>query len=192
MEAAFTCETQAHSITVRRRVRVVLLLLKAILYEFSVRSSKIFNMRLVVQRVKRAEVKVANTGKTVGKIDKGLLALLGVRGGSTEKDAEVLAEKLAKLRVMADDAGKMNLSVKDVGAKVLVVSQFTLYADTSKGNRPSFIKAAEPGHAEKLYEHFVDKLKENGVKVETGSFGDYMQINAELDGPVTIIIESGG
>ena len=148
-------------------------------------------MRLVVQRVNSAKVVVAETGKVVGEIGKGLFVLLGVKDGDSEREAEVLAEKLVKLRVMADDAGKMNLSVKDVAASVLVVSQFTLYADTSKGNRPSFIKVAKPGHAEKLYKHFVDKLKEKGVEVETGSFGDYMQISTELDGPVTIIIESG-
>ena len=148
-------------------------------------------MRLVVQRVNSAKVVVAETGKVVGEIGKGLFVLLGVKDGDSEREAEVLAEKLVKLRVMADDAGKMNLSVKDVAVSVLVVSQFTLYADTSKGNRPSFIKAAEPGHAEKLYKHFVDKLKEKGVEVETGSFGEYMEIDAKLDGPVTIIIESG-
>ncbi|MCH7730402.1 D-tyrosyl-tRNA(Tyr) deacylase [Patescibacteria group bacterium] len=148
-------------------------------------------MRLVVQRVNSAKVVVAETGKVVGEIGKGLFVLLGVKDGDSEKDAKALAEKLAKLRVIADDAGKMNLSVKDVAVSVLVVSQFTLYADTSKGNRPSFIKAAKPGHAEKLYENFVDKLKEKGVKVETGSFGEYMEIDAKLDGPVTIIIESG-
>ena len=148
-------------------------------------------MRLVVQRVNSAKVVVAETGKVVGEIGKGLFVLLGVKDGDSEKDAKALAEKLAKLRVMADKKGKMNLSVKDVAVSVLVVSQFTLYADTSKGNRPSFIKAAEPGHAEKLYKHFVDKLKEKGVEVETGSFGEYMEIDAKLDGPVTIIIESG-
>ena len=146
-------------------------------------------MRLLVQRVKSAKVKVAKTGKTVGKIEKGLLVLLGVKQGDEESDADILAEKLAKLRVMADEKEKMNLSVKDIDAEVLVVSQFTLYADTSGGNRPSFIKAAEPVLAEKLYKLFVSKLREKGIKVETGSFGEYMEIDAELDGPVTIIME---
>ena len=148
-------------------------------------------MRLLVQRVKSAKVKVAKTGKTVGKIEKGLLVLLGVKQGDAENDADILAEKLAKLRVMADEKEKMNLSVKDIDAEVLVVSQFTLYADTSGGNRPSFIKAAEPVLAEKLYKLFVSKLRGLGIKVETGSFGEYMEIDAELDGPVTIIMESG-
>lgn len=148
-------------------------------------------MRLAVQRVKSAKVRVAKTGKTVGKIGKGLFVLVGVKQGDVEKDAEVLAEKLAKLRVMADEKGKMNLSVNDVEGEILVVSQFTLYADTSGGNRPSFLKAAEPKLAEALYKLFVSKLKEKGIKVETGSFGDYMQIESQLDGPVTIIIESG-
>jgi D-tyrosyl-tRNA(Tyr) deacylase len=152
-------------------------------------------MRLVVQRVNKASVSVKS--EVVGKINKGLFVLVGVADGDTKEDAEALAEKLAKLRVMADEKGKMNLSVKDlpagrhgVGASVLAVSQFTLHADTSKGNRPSFIKAAEPKLAQKIYEHFVNKLKELGVKVQIGSFGDYMTINAELDGPVTLSLES--
>lgn len=144
-------------------------------------------MRLVVQRVNRARVEV--NGKIVGKIGKGLFILAGVKEGDTEKDAEDLARKLAKLRIMADEKGKMNLSVIEVGAEVLVVSQFTLYADTTRGNRPSFIKAAEPKLAEEIYSHFVAKLKELGIKVETGSFGDYMQISLELDGPVTIWLD---
>ena len=148
-------------------------------------------MRLIVQRVISAKVKVAKTGKTVGKIEKGLLVLLGVKQGDAESDADILTEKLAKLRVMADEKEKMNLSVKDIDAEVLVVSQFTLYADTSGGNRPSFIKAAEPVLAEKLYKLFVSKLRGLGIKVETGSFGEYMEIDAELDGPVTIVMESG-
>ena len=146
-------------------------------------------MRLVVQRVKKASVSVVGPGKIVGEIDKGLLVLVGVKEGDSEKNAEDLAEKLAKLRVMADKAGKMNLSVKDVGAEVLAVSQFTLYADTSKGNRPSFIRAADPELAKKVYGHFVTKLRQLGVKVESGEFGAYMQIDAELDGPVTIMID---
>src|SRR3989338_306814 len=146
-------------------------------------------MRLIVQRVISAKVKVAKTGKTVGKIEKGLLVLLGVKQGDAESDADILTEKLAKLRVMADEKEKMNLSVKDIDAEVLVVSQFTLYADTSGGNRPSFIKAAEPVLAEKLYKLFVSKLRGLGIKVETGSLGEYMEIDAELNGPVTIIME---
>lgn len=145
-------------------------------------------MRLVIQRVKRASVSITETGKVIGKINKGFLVLVGVKKGDTKKEAEVLAEKLAKLRVMADKQRKMNLSVKDVGGEVLLVSQFTLHADTAKGNRPSFAKAAGPGLAEKIYEYFVAQLKNKGVKIKTGSFGEYMEIEAELDGPVTIII----
>src|SRR3972149_7252409 len=133
-------------------------------------------MRLIVQRVASASVKVE--GSVVGQIKNGLFVLVGVKKGDSQKDAEVLAEKLSKLRVMADKDGKMNLSVKDLGAGILVVSQFTLYADTSGGNRPSFIDAAEPSYAKKIYERFVSKLKESGVKVETGSFGEYMEIEA--------------
>jgi len=145
-------------------------------------------MRLAVQRVTQASVKA--NGGVVGQIKNGLLVLLGVKRGDSERQAEVLAQKLSKLRVMADKEGKMNLSVGDVGAQVLVVSQFNLYADTSGGNRPSFIEAALPNEAKKIYGHFVAKLTEKGLKVETGSFGDYMDIEAKLDGPVTIILES--
>ena len=99
-----------------------------------------------------------------------------------------MAEKLSKLRVMADKEGKMNLSVKDVGVKILVVSQFTLYGDTSGGNRPSFIYAAEPSHAQEIYEHFISQLKKKEIEVETGKFGDYMEIETLLDGPVTILL----
>lgn len=145
-------------------------------------------MRLIVQRVDQAEVK--NEGKIVGKIKRGLFVLLGVSKGDKEEDALFLAEKLAKIRVMSDEKGKINLAVKDVEGKVLVVSQFTLYADTKGGNRPSFIKAAEPELALKLYNLFIEKLKNLGIEVETGKFGSYMKISLELDGPVTIILDS--
>ena len=144
-------------------------------------------MRLVIQRVKNASVKASGT--VVGEITKGLFVLVGIKKGDTEKSAEELAEKLSKLRVMADKEDKMNLSVRDVGGEILVVSQFTLYADTKGGNRPSFIQAGEPETAKKIYEHFISQLREKGIKVETGSFGDYMEISAELDGPVTILLE---
>ncbi len=147
-------------------------------------------MRLVIQRVKKAKVLVVGKEKVVGEIGKGLFVLVGVKKGDTEKEAEVLAEKLFKLRVMADENDKMNLSVSDVKGEFLIVSQFTLYADTSGGNRPSFIDAALPDEAKKIYEHFIQKLKSLGAKIETGSFGDYMEISSELDGPVTIILES--
>ena len=147
-------------------------------------------MRLVVQRVEKAKVQRLSQDKSweiVGEIGKGLFVLVGVKKGDTEKDAEMLSAKLSKLRVMSDADGKMNLSVSDVGGSILVVSQFTLHADTSGGNRPSFINAEEPKRAKELYELFVKKLKENGLTVENGSFGDYMKIETVLDGPVTII-----
>ncbi|OGM29532.1 D-tyrosyl-tRNA(Tyr) deacylase [Candidatus Woesebacteria bacterium RIFCSPHIGHO2_01_FULL_44_10] len=140
-------------------------------------------MRLVVQRVREAQVGIA------GKIDSGLLVLLGVGARDTTQTVDILIKKLANLRVMADKEGKMNLSVRDTKASVLVVSQFTLYADTSKGNRPSFIKAATPDKARELYDYFVARLQDQDIKVETGSFGEYMKINALLDGPVTILFE---
>ena len=126
-------------------------------------------MKLVIQRVREASVKVVDSGGTAGSIKGGLLVLVGVKKEDSLKDAEALAEKLSKLRIMADDAGKMNLNVSDAKGEFLVVSQFTLYADTSGGNRPSFISAAEPAHAREIYEHFVSKLKEKGTKVETGN-----------------------
>lgn len=143
-------------------------------------------MRLVVQRVNKASVAVK--GKTVGKIGKGYLVLLGVKKGDGEKEADYLSERLAKLRVMADKNDKMNLSLKDVDGEVLVVSQFTLHADTKKGNRPSFMNAGEPKKAEELYKYFVDSLINQGIIVETGKFGAMMSIEASLDGPVTILL----
>ena len=140
-----------------------------------------------MQRVKRAEVKRIEDGSVVGKIGKGLFILVGVKKGDTEKSSEFLADKLSKLRVMSDAEDKMNLSVIDTKAGILVVSQFTLHADTSGGNRPSFINAALPDDARKIYERFIAKLREKGLKIETGSFGSYMEIEAVLDGPVTII-----
>ena len=144
-------------------------------------------MRLVIQRVEKAKVIKVDGNSVVGEIGKGLFVLVGVKKGDTEKDAEILATKLSKLRVMADAEDKMNLSVTDIGGSMLVVSQFTLYADTAGGNRPSFINAEEPTRAKELYELFISKLKENSIDVETGSFGDYMKIETVLDGPVTII-----
>ena len=144
-------------------------------------------MKLVVQRVKKAIVRRVEDKKVVGKIGPGLFVLVGVKKGDTEKSAELLSDRLSKLRVMSDTQGKMNLSVKDVDAEILIVSQFTLHADTNGGNRPSFINAEEPKKAEKLYDFLITKLREKGIKVETGSFGDYMEIETVLDGPVTII-----
>lgn len=144
-------------------------------------------MKLVIQRVESARVLVGR--KVVGEIGKGLFVLVGIKKGDQRQDAEALVEKLSKLRVMADPEGKMNLSLPDVDGEFLVVSQFTLYADTKGGNRPSFIDSEEPKVAKEIYEHFVSKLKDKGLKVETGSFGEYMKIEAKLDGPVTIILE---
>lgn len=144
-------------------------------------------MRLVIQRVKKA--KVSSAGKIVGQIGKGLFVLLGVGKEDKTESAVFLAEKLVNLRIMADREGKMNLSVKDGSGEVLVVSQFTLYADTSFGRRPSFVKAAQPEWAKEIYGRFVEKLKQKGVKVATGSFGEYMEIESIADGPVTIILE---
>lgn len=144
-------------------------------------------MKLVVQRVEKAKVVRVTDGNIVGEIGLGLLVLVGFKKGDNEKSVGVLSEKLSKLRVMSDEKEKMNLSVGDIGGSILVVSQFTLYADTSGGNRPSFVDAEDPKRARELYELFIAKLREKDLNVQTGSFGDYMKIEAVLDGPVTII-----
>ena len=145
-------------------------------------------MKIVVQRVKNAQVDVEE--KTVGKIDKGFLVLLGVTHNDTEEQADYLVKKLCNLRVFTDENDKMNLSLKDVDGKLLIVSQFTLYADCSGGNRPSFINAAKPDKAEKLYEYFCKQFKEKyNIDVEKGIFGADMKVSLLNDGPVTIIIE---
>lgn len=145
-------------------------------------------MKLIIQRVNQAKVSIY--GKVVGEIEKGLFVLVGVKNGDTIAEAETLAQKLLKLRVMADTEDKMNLSVADANGSFLLVSQFTLYANTSGGNRPSFIDAAPPSEARKIYDYFVMKIRGSGIKTETGSFGEYMKIETELDGPVTIVLES--
>ena len=147
-------------------------------------------MRIVVQRVKSAKVIRVNDKQIVGQINNGLFILVGVKKGDTDRDVIYLSDKLAKLRVMSDAEDKMNLSVKDAKASFLIVSQFTLHADTSGGNRPSFINAEEPQKAKNLYELLVSSLRQKEFKVETGSFGDYMQIETILDGPVTIIFDT--
>ena len=145
-------------------------------------------MKIVVQRVKNAKVDVE--GKTVGKIDTGFLVLLGVTHEDTEEQADYLAKKLCNLRVFTDENDKMNLSLKDVNGKLLIVSQFTLYADCTGGNRPSFTNAAKPDKAEKLYEYFCKQCKEKyNIEVEKGIFGADMKVELLNDGPVTIIIE---
>ena len=145
-------------------------------------------MRAVIQRVKEAEVKIS--GKTVGKIGKGLLVLLAVHVDDTEDKIEKMATKIINLRIFGDQADKMNLSVKDMGGEILVVSQFTLYGDISKGNRPSFIESAKPDKAVPYYEKFVEKIKTSGLKTATGKFGAMMEVSLTNDGPVTIIIDT--
>ncbi len=145
-------------------------------------------MKLVVQRVLNAQVDV--DGKTVGKINKGFMVLCGITHEDTEKEADVLARKLCNLRVFEDENEKMNLSLKDVDGELLIISQFTLYADSmSSGNRPSFIAAARPEKAEPLYEYFLKKCEEEGIHVEKGIFGADMKVSLINDGPVTIILE---
>ncbi len=146
-------------------------------------------MKAVVQRVGKSEVTV--DGKVAGKIDEGLFVLLGVVDGDTEKEAELLASKVANLRIFCDENDKMNLSVLQVAGGVLTVSNFTLCADTKKGNRPSFIGAMNPTDADRLYMYFVECLKQNGVNnTATGEFGADMHISASLEGPVTILLDT--
>jgi len=145
-------------------------------------------MRAVIQRVSSASVTV--DGATAGRIGAGLLVLLGVGKGDTEQDAETLARKIVELRVFQDDAGKMNLSVKETGGALLVVSQFTLYGDTRKGRRPSFDLAAPPEEARRLYEKFVEAARAEGVPVETGIFQAMMSVSLVNEGPVTFVVES--
>lgn len=144
-------------------------------------------VKLVVQRVKNAKVTSVEEGKVTGEIGTGLLVLVGFGKEDNERVVINSAIKLIKLRIMADKNDKMNLSVKDIKASVLVVSQFTLYADISAGNRPSFINAADPDKAKAFYELFIEQLNLSGVEVQTGSFGQHMEIEAVLDGPVTIL-----
>ncbi len=145
-------------------------------------------MRAVIQRVNRATVLVS--GETVGTCEKGFLILLGIGKDDTEQSAKLLAEKVSKLRVFSDAAGKMNRSLLDLDYSVLLISQFTLYADTSHGNRPSFFDSAPPQLAEPLYLLFGKLLEEKGVAVGYGSFGSDMTIEAALQGPVTIILDT--
>ncbi len=145
-------------------------------------------MKAVIQRVKYANVKVDDV--VIGKCDKGFMILLGVGGEDTEKDVEILVNKISKLRVFEDENGKMNLSIQDVGGQVLVISQFTLYADCKKGNRPSFVNAAPPVVAIPLYEKFADDFAALGIHTERGEFGADMKVELLNDGPVTIVLDS--
>ena len=145
-------------------------------------------MRAVIQRVTRASVTV--DGRVAGEIGAGLLVLLGVSRTDNSESAAYLAEKIANLRIFSDEAGKMNLSVLDIGGSALVVSQFTLYGDTRGGRRPSFIQAAPPEEANLIYQEFVRSMRLLGVKVETGVFQAHMQVEMVNDGPVTILLDS--
>lgn len=146
-------------------------------------------MRVVVQRCSRAEVRI--DGISVGQIDKGFMLLVGVTDTDTQAEADLLAKKIAQLRVFEDAAGKMNLALGDVGGAILSISQFTLYADCHKGNRPSFIRAARPQTAEPLYDYFNEVLrKQYNIHVETGRFGADMKVDFINDGPVTILLDT--
>jgi D-tyrosyl-tRNA(Tyr) deacylase len=147
-------------------------------------------VRAVVQRVSSASVEV--DGKTVASIGRGLLVLLGVAEGDGERQAEWLADKIAGLRIFEDEAGKMNLSVQDVGGSALVVSQFTLLGDCRKGRRPSFSDAAPPEEAYRLYQKFVERARAGGLRVETGVFQAHMGVHLVNDGPVTLVLDTEG
>jgi D-aminoacyl-tRNA deacylase len=144
-------------------------------------------MRAIVQRTSRAEVRVG--GRTVGKIGRGLVVLVGVAQEDAEGDADYLADRVAGLRIFADPAGKMNLALGTAGGELLIVSQFTLHADVSQ-RRPSFSAAAPPDEARRLYDYFVSRARMSGVRVETGEFGAAMELELVNDGPVTIILDS--
>ena len=147
-------------------------------------------MRACVQRVKRASVALPETGEMIGEIGVGLLVLLGVKVGDDDTAAMFLASKIASLRIFEDDDGKMNRSLLDVGGRMLVVSQFTLYADCRKGRRPSFVEAARPEDADRLYQRFVAEVEKLGVSVSTGAFQQEMHVELVNDGPVTVIVET--
>lgn len=144
-------------------------------------------MKLVLQRVSNAKVEVDN--KVVGEIGQGFLVLFGVGQDDTKEQADFLAEKMCNLRVFSDENRKMNLSIKDIEGELLIVSQFTLYADCNKGNRPSFVNAASPDIANELYKYFIEKCKKIVKNVQKGIFGENMKVSLLNDGPVTIILE---
>jgi D-tyrosyl-tRNA(Tyr) deacylase len=145
-------------------------------------------MKALLQRVTRASVSIG--GEEVGRIGQGLVVFLGVAIGDTEKDAQYLVEKMVNLRIFSDEEGRFNLSALDINAELLLVSQFTLLADTRKGRRPSFTEAASPAQAEELFGYFVERARASGLKVETGRFQQYMQVEIHNDGPVTILLDS--
>jgi len=145
-------------------------------------------VKALLQRVTGASVSVG--GEVVGRIGRGLVIFVGVANGDTEKDAQYLAQKTVNLRIFSDEAGRFNLSALDINGELLVVRQFTLLADTRKGRRPSFTEAAPPAQAEELFERFVEQARATGLKVETGRFQQYMQVEIHNDGPVTILLNS--
>ncbi len=147
-------------------------------------------MKALLQRATGASVSIA--GEIVGRIGQGLMVFVGVASGDTEKDAQYLAQRTVNLRIFSDDVGRFNLSAVDIKGELLVVSQFTLLADTRKGRRPSFTGAAPPAQAEELFERFMEQVRTSGLKVETGRFQQYMQVEIHNDGPVTILLDSRG
>lgn len=145
-------------------------------------------MRIVIQRVSKASVAVDE--EVVGQIGRGFMVLVGVEEADSQEDVDYLVRKTANMRIFEDEEGKMNISLKDIGGQILSISQFTLHANTKKGNRPSFVDAARPDHSLPLYEAYNEGLRQEGLTVETGEFGADMQISLINDGPVTIIIDS--
>lgn len=145
-------------------------------------------LRAIIQRVSEAKVEVDN--EVTGEIKKGFLVLIGVEEADTEEDCDYLVRKITNMRIFEDADQKMNLSLKDVGGDLLSISQFTLHANTKKGNRPSFVDAAKPDFANELYEQFNEKVRSEGIKVETGIFGAHMNVTLTNDGPVTIALDS--
>lgn len=145
-------------------------------------------MKALIQRVNFSKMKIDD--KPFSETKKGFLVLLGVESGDTEKDFEYIKKKIINLRVFEDEKGKMNLNIKQVNGEIMLVSQFTLCADTTQGNRPSFINAEKPDKANIIYEKMIEEIRKENIKVETGKFGAHMKINFENDGPVTIMLES--
>ncbi len=145
-------------------------------------------MKALLQRVTSASVSV--TDEVAGRIGQGLVVFIGVANSDTRKDAQYLAQKVANLRIFTDEEGRFNLSALDINGELLIVSQFTLLADTRRGRRPSFTEAAPPAQAEELFEYFVEEVRATGLKVATGRFQQYMQVEIHNDGPVTILLDS--